>query len=131
MNNGMVEGTATLLTNGKVLLAVGVNQDADGAALYDPLTETFAATGSMVTPRGISTAILLPSGRVLFAGWGTPGWSGETRNSELYEPSTGVFTGTGYLHEFRYYPTTTLLPDGKVIIVGGTADGRAELYDPQ
>src|SRR5262249_36345323 len=52
--------TATLLNNGKVLIAGGDST----AELYDPLTGSFTATGSMSRP-GVDTATLLSNGTVL------------------------------------------------------------------
>ncbi len=73
--------TATLLPNGKVLIAGGATQQPvqDGlgqcqttslasAELYDPATGTFSATGSMTIPRSLQTATLLNNGKVLIAG---------------------------------------------------------------
>src|SRR5436190_13188567 len=70
-----VEHSATLLTNGKVLIAGGENFGTGhgetvwaSAELYDLSTRTFTATGDMTTPRWMHTATLLPNGRVLITG---------------------------------------------------------------
>src|SRR5262249_10534939 len=68
-----VEPTATLLQSGKVLVAGGVRSNAladelDSAELFDPVTRTFVATGSLKTARNRQTAALLQSGKVLIAG---------------------------------------------------------------
>ena len=62
--------TATLLPNGKVLVAGGVdNTDVLASAeLYDPASGTWTATGSLATARYYHTATLLPNGKVLVAG---------------------------------------------------------------
>ena len=61
---------ATLLPSGKVLVAGG---DAFATAeLYDPLTGTWSATGSMSISRFGHTLTLLPTGKVLVAGGGGP-----------------------------------------------------------
>ncbi len=62
--------TATLLPNGKVLIAGGSDgfQTLASAELYDPSTRTFAPTGSMITPRSGHSSTLLADGRVLIAG---------------------------------------------------------------
>src|SRR6266478_549599 len=62
--------TATLLPNGKVLVAGGVNSSGSlaSAELYDPATGTWTATGDLGGERGLHTATLLPNGKVLVAG---------------------------------------------------------------
>src|SRR5215475_9037264 len=90
--------TATLLSNGKVLIVggAGVTRSGDqkpvtSAELYDAVTGTFILTGNMNTPRIGPTATLLNDGRVLIVGG-----SGCVPNSaELYDPVTGTFSNTG------------------------------------
>ena len=62
--------TATLLPNGKVLVAGGIDgiYVLSSAELYDPATGTWTATLNMGDPHGRHTATLLPNGKVLVAG---------------------------------------------------------------
>src|SRR5205823_11828316 len=61
--------TATLLPNGKVLVAGGVGGDVLASAeLYDPASGTWRATGSLSSGRYPATATLLPNGMRLVAG---------------------------------------------------------------
>ena len=139
--------TATLLTNGKVLIAGGNNMGGnvlpffflDGsvtAEVYDPATGLFTSTGNMVTPRVGQTATLLVNGDVLIAGGWTASKNVSIAAAELYHPATGTFTPTGSMNSPRTGHTATLLPDGKVLIAGGAHDqtiansDSAEIYDP-
>src|SRR5688572_20085475 len=62
--------TATLLADGRVLMAGGFNNQAfslGSAQLYDPVSRQWSATESLLTPRNDHVAILLPNGQVLVA----------------------------------------------------------------
>jgi len=130
--------TATLLPNGKVLVAGGSTGTifTSSAELFDPTAGTFAATGSMMVGRSTHTATLLPSGKVLMVGGDSD--SGMVASAELYDPSTGTFTATGSMGATRDSFTATLLTNGKVLVAGGGGDGfgesgylsSAEVYDP-
>ena len=70
LNTARYYHTATLLPNGMVLVAGGVDTTAAfaSAELYDPASGTWTATGSLNTARITHTATLLPNGMVLVAG---------------------------------------------------------------
>jgi hypothetical protein len=129
--------TATLLPNGKVLVAGGVNI-ADNAfnplataELYDPATGQWSATGSLTAPRVGQTATLLPNGKVLVAaGYGDN--ESQLISAELYDPATGRWSVTRSLNTARGNHTATLLANGKVLVAGGYGWGAilntAELF---
>jgi len=124
--------TATLLKNGKVLIAGGRGfrlslDPLDTAELYDPSTGTFFATGSMSTARVSHTATLLRNGSVLIAGGEGKGGIA-LASAEIYDPSTGSFASTGNMSTSHY--RATLLSNGKVLMGPPATDGSAELYDP-
>jgi hypothetical protein len=125
--------TATLLPNGKVLVAGGVNDpNPTVAELYDPALGTWSATGSFADQRWYHTATLLPNGKVLLTGGLN---SIYLSSAELYDAALGTWSATGALAHPRFYYTATLLPNGKVLVVGGYNDttgelSSAELYDP-
>jgi WD40 repeat protein len=121
--------TATLLTNGKVLVTGGHDASAE---LYDPTSGAFAVTGSMSVGRNSHTATLLANGKVLIAGGQNV--SGALATAELYDPNSGTFTATGTMAAERTSHTAALLANGKVLIAGGFNSAgelaTAELYDP-
>jgi N-acetylneuraminic acid mutarotase len=124
--------TATLLANGKVLLAGGDDKNGPLASveLYDPATGRWTRTGSLGTARDGDTVTLLPNGKVLVAG-GDDTNNDYLTSAELYDPATGSWTPTGSLNEERAWHTATLLPNGKVLVAGGDDNGNsAELFDP-
>ena len=131
---------ATLLPDGRVLVAGGYESTEIGvggydrlasAELYDPVAATWSATADMTQARDGHTATLLPGGRVLVAG-------GYGASAELYDPVTGLWTATGDMTEPYYGHTATLLLDGTVLVAGGDAPSgpgarawpHAEVYDP-
>jgi hypothetical protein len=127
--------TATLLPNGKVLVAAGYDINGSvsaNAQLYDPATGTWTATGSLTTARQDHKAALLTNGMVLVAG-GSNFDNGILASAELYNPATGTWTPTGRLNVARWHHTATLLSDGTVLVAGGLSRrnslASAEIYD--
>ena len=112
--------SATLLADGRVLIAGGVNEADTSvftAEIYDPSTGAFTATGDLTSiggevyasPGDVTT--LLPDGRVFVAA---------TNNAEIYDPQSGTFTPTGPYADLSdvYGTTVTLLANGKVLVTG-------------
>jgi hypothetical protein len=113
--------TATLLTNGQVLVAggypnTGNANDTASAELYDPHSGSFSATGSMADKRNHHSATLLLDGRVLVAGGvHMPG----ANTAELFDPASGTFSPAGTMATSRVLHTATLLSAGRVLVAGG------------
>jgi uncharacterized repeat protein (TIGR03803 family) len=140
MNDRRWKHTATLLPNGKVIVAGGVNTDQilSGAELYDPARGEWTRTGSLTNGRFDHRATLLPGGEVLVAG-GTVGFDTNdlpvvAASAELFDPDTGTWAPTGMMATNRFGFTMTLLADGKVLAAGGANSNGAlacvEVYDP-
>ena len=124
MHVGRFYFTATLLSNGRVLVAGGIcdNQGCTGtitssAELYNPVTGTFARTGSMSAQRSSHRATWLTNGAVLVTGGATS--TGVTATAELFHPLTGSFERTGSMRSQRELHTATRLTNGAVLVAGG------------
>ena len=129
--------TATLLTDGRVLVAGGRDANGDdraSAELYDPATGNWTPTGSLATGRILHTATLLADGKVLVVGGFNFDGDGNLASAELYDPATGMWTPTGSLQTARSGPTATLLPTAKssswAEFLMMVTWGGSELYDP-
>lgn len=115
--------TASMLPNGKVLLAGGIGVGGaklPDAELYDPGTDTFTATGSMLvdatldTGRWLHSATLLGNGTVLTAGgdMGThAALTGYLNTGQLYAPAAGTYSD---IIRFLDAPTNTVVDPASV-----------------
>ncbi|MBM3734254.1 MAG: DUF1929 domain-containing protein [Acidobacteria bacterium] len=159
-----------LLEDGRLLAAGGTRNWGGGgihppghfiglrdAYIFDPATETWSATGKLVTQRPeevaegtniertggkwYPTLVVLPDGRVLaLSGHPEVEDSRHNNNSlELYSPATGVWTivpPSDYDNidsdpARRYeYPRLHVLPDRSVISTSVMADGTLEKWHP-
>jgi len=144
MSIGRFSFTATLLQNGKVLVAGG---DTPGeiitntAELYDPATGRFTRTANMHQARVGFSATLLQNGQVLVEG-GASNTQEALKTAEIYDPTTSTWTLTGAMKEGRQQHSAVLLQDGRVLVTGGNIDRtpcadlcvntitESELYDP-
>lgn len=136
-------GSATLLTNGQVLLAGGDNFSGSAftaaAELYNPSTGQWSTTGSMPSARRYQAAVLLPNGEVLVAGGEDPSFA-SIATAILYNPGTGTWQPTASMHQSRALPGAVLLTNGTVLVAGGaevSSGGspsisltNAEIYNP-
>lgn len=129
--------TATLLGNGKVLVAGG--SDATNvfatAEVYDPATDQWSATPLMTgSPpnRYLHTATLITSQKVMVVG-GNNGMGGVNNTSSFYDANTNTWSAGPSMSRFRYGHTATTLQNGRVLVVGGYGAGyhnSAEIYNP-
>jgi hypothetical protein len=134
--------TATLLPNGRVLVAGGATTGTTAIAtaeLFDPATGTWAATASMTGARRLHAAVLLgttgsatTSGKVLVSG----GINGTTSlaTAQLYSPTAGTWVAATNLNAPRHQHAATLLSDGRVLVAGGlngtTVLNTAAVFNP-
>jgi hypothetical protein len=132
MNFGRTAHTATLLSDGTVLIAGGFGPSTiRQAEIFNPVSQTFTVVGDMVSFRNSHTATKLQDGRVLIVGGNT------SAPAELYDPISHTFSATGSTVEPRSSGfTATLLADGRVLVTGGfgvvtpAVRNSAEIYDP-
>ncbi|APV48931.1 hypothetical protein BWI17_04070 [Betaproteobacteria bacterium GR16-43] len=136
MSTARAYAVGALLPDGRVLVAGGttVNQSPPlnlaSAEIYDPATNTWSATGSMIAGRQSAAVVVLPDGRVLVIGGDSTAAA-----AEIYDPTTGSFAATGSLVTARTRFAASLLADGRVLVVGGRSTSSvflssAEAWDP-
>lgn len=136
MSTRRADHTATLLTNGRVLIAGGCHEYAfrnlagsclASAELFDPATGLFTSTGDMTTVRFAGSETRLQDGRVFILG-GTQDL-GIPASTEIYDPATGTFSSSGSplsLETVWRYPLAKLLsPRCEVLLMAGQ---HAELF---
>ncbi len=93
MNNARQWHTASILTDGKVLVTGGISGTSllNSAELYDQSTGTWTNTDKMNDGRYQHTSSVLTGGKVLVTGGA---YYGTLNTTELYDPSARVWTIT-------------------------------------
>jgi len=123
LNTPRSASTATLLQNGEVLVAGGVDnsdEPLDSAEIYDPIKGTWRYTGSFGGARFYHAAARLTDGRVLIVGGASDDlFLTAIGGATAYDPATGTWTGVGGLYTPRANSTATLLANGDVLVAGG------------
>lgn len=146
LSTGRFKHTATLLSDGKVLIAGGWdgnNKALNSAEIFDPSAETFTpVTGAMRTARARLASVLLDSGNVLLVGglYGTISSAFDLNTAEQYNPATGAFEQLDVIDSFfgQVDITAAKLNNGKVLLIGGRyvsgtglfATNQVYLYTP-
>jgi large repetitive protein len=137
---GAINPTATLLQNGKVLLAGGYNPSGSSyssfpkavskSQVFDETTGLWSLTGNLAKARSFHAATLLNDGRVLVTGGDVYAVAGgDEVYSELFAPTSGLWSKTANISKQRIGHTSTRLLDGRVLIAGGN-DASAEIFNP-
>jgi hypothetical protein len=134
MTLGRIAHTATLLADGRVLIAggfVGTIEAGEATAVcerFDAESDApFAPVAELETARSGHGAVRLNDGRVLIIG-GIDVSLDILDSSEIFDPATDNFVGGGLLNFRRTVPTATLLNDGTVLVTGG--NDSSNFYDP-
>ncbi len=114
--------TATLLPNGRVLVAGGQNPSGGvpSAELFDPATERFTPLASPLNVvRMAHSAVVLPDGRVLLAGGWCSAIKATTPTTESFDPSAGVFAPGPPMPQSAHDLALLTFPDGLTLAAGG------------
>ncbi|MCG3159248.1 MAG: hypothetical protein JMDDDDMK_00234 [Acidobacteria bacterium] len=123
--------TATLLSNGKVIIAGGEGTSGaplSEAEIFDTMGNggagVFTQINNINHARSKHTAILMNDGQALIMGG--EGASFQTlASAELYNPHTGQWSNTDGLSVSRRHHAAALLSNGQVLAVGGENSGAS------
>jgi N-acetylneuraminic acid mutarotase len=145
MRTARASQTATLLSNGLVLVAGGTGDNGGALAsseLYNSASGSWSSTGGLHVARVSAQSVLLSNGTVLTMGGCITNdcLSSTTRSAEIYSPISGTWTVTGSMRTARAEFVAVVLLSGKVLVAGGCTSYNvngcvavttaAEVYDP-
>jgi hypothetical protein len=135
-----VYGFVVRLRDGRIMWGGGDSGNKT-VEIFDPVTETFTATGSMSTGRSMLSAHTLPDGRVIVIGGASSSAGGVTvpqATMETWSPATGQWTLFPVnLTYARCWHASALIRDGSILVMGGyptngscTPTAAVEQVDP-
>jgi N-acetylneuraminic acid mutarotase len=144
LNTARARAAATVLTDGRVLVAGGLFMDLgqspldlDTAELWDPSTGAWTRTGRLAGPRLDASAVTLADGRVLIVGGvDSNAEQNVLATAEIFDPQTGEWASAGELATLRAGYSLVALPDGGAIAAGGRGEqggsilSMVERFDP-
>jgi hypothetical protein len=118
---------AVRLSGDRVLVvgSVEVNEGTEiqtTAEIWDPKTNTWAATDGLPKGRTEFIAVAIGNDRVLVAGGlNTESKQQSYSSAYIYDgaPGKGTWTKTGLMGAARTAPSAAVLPDGRVLVAGG------------
>ena len=123
MTGARLQQSATLLSDGTVLISGGQVLPGDGtgpalasAELYDPVAGTFSPTGSMITARYGHVAQLLSDGTTLVAG-------GDGSSSPVPSDKPGALA--------ELYHPAVVLPPPSLYSISGNGQGQGAIWHSQ
>jgi len=139
MHQARVGHTATLLDDGRVLVAGGFDDTAGflgSAEVYDPESGTWSPAAGLACGRTGHTATLLDGGGVLVAGGAADG--GGVATVEVYDPVADRWSESAPMSTPRAHHATVRIAGGAVLCCGGSALhgdpvarlASVEIYDP-
>ncbi|MEM1179892.1 MAG: kelch repeat-containing protein [Acidobacteriota bacterium] len=129
---GVQNATATLLLDGRVLVAGGSRIENQASQVFTPDSGggSWQLTGAMLDNRISHRSMLLPSGQVLAVG----GSDREAR-AEAWDPATGLWADAGAPSSGRQQHSLAQLPSGQLMLIGGDSSNspstaRCEVFQP-
>jgi hypothetical protein len=131
--------TASLLPDGKILVAGGATVGQNGLVLqndveiYDPTTGQSKVVSNLPTPHWDYAATALPGGQILLiGGWKNTSVTAVSNRVDLFDPVSGQVSSIASMLTGRSQEEAIGLSDGRVLVLGGSPGPlrTAEVYVP-